>query len=506
MKKTITIRRFFHHEEWRYGIYFGFDRELAEIAKSFPGSAWSQTNKCWHVSANESVLNMILKAFRDIADIDISSIALPSEIRKANETAAEDPPEETPDDRGGEFLVTSALPGDNEEEVISQGKTERKKEYDPVCFSIDESNGRLIIRFSGTYDKTWVNELLSYRNIKYDNARKEWILRWSQLTVDSLSDYFNSKGIKVIVEKPKLPEIIRELRDDTGSEVRSRVLGTEAERGIEEVRRYLSEKRYSLHTLDSYICHLGFFFRYFDPKDPGDITDEDIEAFMHNFIIANRYSASYQNQVISAVKIYYELHGGRKINSSAFERPRRSRSLPKVFSKEEVMQIFNATKNGKHKLVLWMVYSCGLRRSEVINIKLTDLDTARGTLHIREGKGHVDRMVPISPKVWEKIRSYIKSYKPSEYLFEGQSGGKYSVESVYNVFKKSLKIAGIKKEVGIHSLRHSYATHLHEGGLDIRFIQELLGHKSTRTTEIYTHVSRRDLLSIRSPIDDLDIG
>jgi integrase/recombinase XerD len=505
MKKIVTIKRMLHHDEWRYGIYFGYDRDLGDIARSIPGSVWSKTNKCWHVPAEESALKDILKAFRDTVDIDISSISLPSEIRKSNQTAADDPAEGINDDQEGGVFVAPASTGDIGQEIISQGKTERTEGYGPVRFSIDESDGKLIIRFTGRYDKKWVNELLSYRNVKYDKIRQEWSLRWSQLTVDSLSDYFNSKGVKVIVEKPRLPELISELRDDTGSEVRSRVLGTEAERGIEEVQRYMSERRYSSHTMDSYICHLGFFFRYFDAKDPDDITDKDIEAFMHDFILTNRYSASYQNQLISAVKIFYELHGGRDINSSVFARPRRSRSLPKVFSKDEVMQIFNATKNGKHKLVLWMVYSCGLRRSEVVNIRLTDLDTTRGTLHIREGKGKVDRMVPISPKIWEKIRSYIKSYKPSEYLFEGQSGGKYSVESVYNVFKKSLRSAGIKKEVGIHSLRHSYATHLHEGGLDIRFIQELLGHKSTRTTEIYTHVSRRDLLSIRSPIDDLDI-
>jgi integrase/recombinase XerD len=141
----------------------------------------------------------------------------------------------------------------------------------------------------------------------------------------------------------------------------------------------------------------------------------------------------------------------------------------------------------------------------VTNIKLTDLDRDRGILHIREGKGKVDRMVPVSQKIWEKINIYIKSYQPDKYLFEGQSGGKYSVESVYSVFKQSLRRAGIKKEVGVHSLRHSYATHLHESGLDIRYIQELLGHKSTRTTEIYTHVSRRNLFAIRSPIEDMEI-
>ncbi|MBG0859009.1 MAG: tyrosine-type recombinase/integrase [Bacteroidales bacterium] len=121
------------------------------------------------------------------------------------------------------------------------------------------------------------------------------------------------------------------------------------------------------------------------------------------------------------------------------------------------------------------------------------------------GKGKVDRIVPVPERVWGKIDEYIDCYKPREYLFEGQAGGKYSVESVYNVFRQSMKKAGIKKDVGVHSLRHSYATHLHENGLDIRYIQELLGHKSTRTTEIYTHVSRRNLAAVRSPIEDLDL-
>ena len=139
------------------------------------------------------------------------------------------------------------------------------------------------------------------------------------------------------------------------------------------------------------------------------------------------------------------------------------------------------------------------------NIRLTDLDRDRGILHIKEGKGRVDRIVPVSAKVWEKLDEYTGSYSPVKYLFEGQSGGRYSTESVYRVFKTALLKAGIKKEVGVHSLRHSYATHLHETGLDIRYIQELLGHKSSRTTEIYTHVSRRNLVVVRSPIEDLDV-
>jgi len=250
---------------------------------------------------------------------------------------------------------------------------------------------------------------------------------------------------------------------------------------------------------------MELFFKYFNNRDPNEISEEDISEFIEDHILKLGYSASYQNIIISAIKMYYNINGNRRVNTDSLKRPRRSRALPKVFSKEEIMEIFSATKNNKHKLILWLIYSCGLRRSEVINIKLTDLETERGVLHIREGKGNIDRMVPIPQKVWEKIRAYIKGYKPDIYLFEGQTGGKYSVESVYAVFKHSLKLAGIKKDVGVHSLRHSYATHLHEGGLDIRYIQELLGHKSSRTTEIYTHVSRRNLFAIRSPIEDMDL-
>ncbi len=152
-----------------------------------------------------------------------------------------------------------------------------------------------------------------------------------------------------------------------------------------------------------------------------------------------------------------------------------------------------------------MIYSCGLRRGELINIRISDLDRNRGLLFIREGKGMKDRIVPVSEKVWEKVEEYRSGYHPVYWLFEGQTGGKYSSESVYRIFKQALKNAGIRKDVGVHSLRHSYATHLHENGVDIKYIQALLGHKSSRTTEIYTHVSRRNLAAVRSPIDDMDL-
>jgi len=152
-----------------------------------------------------------------------------------------------------------------------------------------------------------------------------------------------------------------------------------------------------------------------------------------------------------------------------------------------------------------LIYSGGLRISEVTSLKLSDIDSKRGVIRIRESKGAKDREVPLSQKALEQLRFYYKEYKPSEYLFEGQFGGKYSTRSIQTLFRKALKTCGITKKATVHTLRHSYATHLLENGTDLRIIQELLGHKSSKTTEIYTHVSNRIKQKIPDPLDQLDL-
>ena len=499
MKKKIILRRIFHRDAWRYAIIFDYDKKLTDLVRSVDNATWSQSNKCWYAGADEKTLKQILTVFRNSADIDISAIV--NEEKEKPVTGSSSIKTETSDGIVVPTPITEVKSA-GIKKTISQSNNQG---YSPVLFTISETDGRLVIRFTGKYDKEWIRELNEFGRPYYDASRNEWLLKWTQLTVDSLSDYFSSRNVEVIVKKREVTGELKELRDEKNAEVRHRILGEEAIKSIDMVRRYLEDKRYSRRTSESYVAHLELFFKYFHEKEPQNINEEDISRFIDDHIIGLGYSASYQNIMISAIKIHLSLCGLRRFDPDSVERPRRSRALPKVFSKEEVMKIFSATRNNKHRMILWMIYSCGLRRSEVTNIKLTDLDAERGILHIREGKGNVDRMVPVSPKVWEKISTYIKGYNPITYLFEGQTGGKYSVESVYSVFKQSLRRAGIHKDVGVHCLRHSYATHLHESGLDIRYIQELLGHKSTRTTEIYTHVSRRNLFAIRSPIEDMEL-
>jgi integrase/recombinase XerD len=507
MKKKIILKKVFHRDKWRIFISFNFDESLAALVKQINGSSYSSTYKSWYADDHEETLKQILSIFRDTADIDISAITHSPE--KADSKTQEDNKDNISPHIQPELPELNHETKDHKPEIIPARriieKVVERPRFDPVELRINEHDGRFAIRFTGHYDEEWIEEIKSFGKYQYDKARKEFLVPWSVMTGDSLSDYFTSRGVEVNIVKSAPAEALKSARKEIGDEIRSRKIGEKAHEGLDLMSRYLNEVRYSDRTNESYLALLELFFKYFNEKDPLTISMDEISEFVYEFIITNGYSASYQNQMISSIKTFYRISGRSHIDLQLIERPKKSRALPKVFSKEEVKRILNATRNTKHKLLLWIIYSCGLRRSEVTNIRLTDLDRDRGILHIREGKGRVDRIVPVSPKVWEKLDDYVDGFHPGKYLFEGQAGGRYSVESVYRVFKEALKKAGINKEVGVHSLRHSYATHLHESGLDIRYIQELLGHRSTRTTEIYTHVSRRNLVAVRSPIEDMDV-
>ncbi|KAB2878680.1 tyrosine-type recombinase/integrase [bacterium] len=267
---------------------------------------------------------------------------------------------------------------------------------------------------------------------------------------------------------------------------------------------WMTHKRYSESTINTYLDAAKSFLMFVYPKPIQSVTIDDVVLYVNEYIIKRGLSFSYQNQVINAVKLFFREVEHCSLDVDKLERPRREYKLPNVLSKEEVASILKAHTNVKHKTMLSLIYACGLRRSELLNLKPSDVDSKRGLLIIKQAKGRKDRIAPISEKVIEMLREYYKMYKPNVWLFEGQnSGEQYSEKSLQNVLKQSLEKVQIKKPVTLHWLRHSYATHLLEAGTDIRYIQELLGHKSSKTTEIYTHVSTKSLQKIKSPFDDL---
>jgi integrase/recombinase XerD len=273
---------------------------------------------------------------------------------------------------------------------------------------------------------------------------------------------------------------------------------------VERFRKWMMFRRYSRSTVRTYAEMVIMFLKFIKPVKATDPLGDGIQRFTDEYILPNQLSYSYQNQLVNALKLFYKEMLHQEMNKGQLQRPRPTHHLPNVLSKSEVKKILGILKNIKHRAMLSTIYGCGLRRGELLNLKPADIDSDRGLLVIRNGKGNRDRIVPISTKNIELLRVYFRLYRPKVWLFEGVTQGiQYDERSLQQVLKKAIMLAGIKKPVTLHWLRHSYATHLHESGVDIRYIQEILGHRSTRTTEIYTHVSTRSIQLIRSPLDDL---
>ena len=264
----------------------------------------------------------------------------------------------------------------------------------------------------------------------------------------------------------------------------------------------LIQKRYSDNTIGMYCNYFEDFCSHFIDQDLKEITTTKINSYILDLIKAKNISISQQNQRINAIKFYYEKVLSREKQYYELHRPKKEHRLPKVLSKQEVKRIFDVTKNLKYKCILMMLYSAGLRRSEVLNLIHSDIDSERMVVHINGAKGKKDRISLLSDNLLQLLRQYYKEYRPKQYLFEGQNGGKYSASSVAKILKKSALKAGIRKNVTPHMLRHSFATHLLEQGTDLRYIQELLGHDSSKTTEIYTHVSKKAIDKINNPMDE----
>ncbi len=262
----------------------------------------------------------------------------------------------------------------------------------------------------------------------------------------------------------------------------------------------LKLKKYSNNTVRSYVSCFEKFLNHFTEIEISDINDRNIREYL-NFLIRNNSSDSYINQAINSIKFYYEVVLGMPNTYYDLERPRKKKTLPIVLSKDEVKRMISTTKNLKHKCIISTLYSAGLRRSELLNLELGDIDSERMVIHIKDAKGNKDRYTLLSATLLEDLRVYFKQYRPKKYLFEGVGGIPYSTSSVSTIVKRAAKKIKIAKTVTPHTLRHSFATHLLESGTDLRYIQLLLGHNSTKTTEIYTHVSTASFNSIKNPLD-----
>lgn len=281
---------------------------------------------------------------------------------------------------------------------------------------------------------------------------------------------------------------------------RNRVKTTSYKYVPEEYLIKLELKRYALNTCKAYISLFEKFINQYPDKDIVELSEQEIRTYLQLLIQQNK-SNSYINQTINSIKFYYEVVMGMPNRFYSIERPRKQHKLPQVLSKEEILAMIANTNNIKHRCIVSLLYSAGLRRSELLDLKIEDIDSKRMLIHIKNAKNNKDRYSLLSETVLKELRIYYKEWKPKEYLFEGVLGQQYSVESIAKIVRRASKKAGILRKVTPHMLRHSFATHLLENGTDLRYIQTLLGHSSTKTTEIYTQVAVNNFKLIRNPLD-----
>lgn len=266
----------------------------------------------------------------------------------------------------------------------------------------------------------------------------------------------------------------------------------------------LELKQYALSTSKTYIHLFEVFINYFRLWELKQIDEEQIRIYLQRLVHQGK-SHSHINQVINSIKFYYETVLEMPNRFYSVERPIKKETLPKVISLEEVGDIIKSTNNIKHRCIVSLLYSSGLRRGELLNLKLNDIDSKRMVINVINGKGGKDRLTILSKTVLKDLRTYFKIWNPETYLFEGIKGKQYSGSSVARIIDSARKKAKIRKKVTPHMLRHSFATHLLEAGTDLRYIQTILGHSSTKTTEIYTQVAITNIKTIKSPIEMLNL-
>lgn len=349
-----------------------------------------------------------------------------------------------------------------------------------------KKNPRLLIRFP--YNSLLIQQVRKITGATWSKTLRAWHVVDTKENLALIMSTFKDIA-EVDISKISTKEVFR------------RNLTEDQRTLLNQFYLYLKGKRYSPSTIQTYTFFVADFVNFHTQTPLEELTKRSVELFIEKVFIDRKYSISSQRQFISALKLFIAFYPNTKIDDLQLERPKKSQHLPIVLSQEEVLRIIQVTKNLKHRAIIALLYSCGLRISELINLKLIDFTIERKQLIVKESKGRKDRYVSLADSFLPLLSNYYYSYKPKVYFVEGQGGFKYSAESIRQFLRKSCKEAGVHKVVTPHTLRHSYATHLLENGVDIRYIQSLLGHARPETTMIYTHVKRKDLMQISNPLD-----
>ncbi|MCB9343434.1 MAG: tyrosine-type recombinase/integrase [Saprospiraceae bacterium] len=339
---------------------------------------------------------------------------------------------------------------------------------------------------------------------RWNAETKTWEIPYTMLTYRFLEKFFPGELVWTFEFDKNRPERLPEVPRRPYKPAKE-VPAAKYEAAVTALEQCILLKRYSWRTLKAYKNCFRAFIRHYDDIKPSKLTRRHIDDYVANLIRERNISESHQNQILSAIKMFYAEVVGQEEKVRYLIRPKRPGKLPHVLSEQEVVRLFSAVDNLKHRCILMLIYSAGLRLGEVLNLRIPDIQAEQHRVFIHGGKSKKDRWTLLSDKALNVLDGYMELHQPIEWVFEGQNGGKYSERSVQNVFTRAKVKSKINPYATVHTLRHSFATHLLEKGVDLRYIQALLGHESSKTTEIYTHITHKGMGKIKSPLDDLEL-
>lgn len=358
------------------------------------------------------------------------------------------------------------------------------------CTIIQQPQNAKRIKFKIPYKALeWRKEIKSLNSIFYHKNQKLWSLINTRENKHKLVSIVGLENIEVIKDnKVKLPRF---------------EMSPYIANHIEAFETKIILKGYSHQTIRSYKAELQYFLNFFENRDLLAVTKEEIEKYVAKLIVKHSISDTKQNLIINAIKFYYEKVLEQPKEYYNIQRPKSSKTLPNILGPEDTLRLIESPKHLKHKAILWTIYSAGLRISEIVTLRIEDIRSKEHYIFIKGAKGKKDRRTVLSLHLLELLRDYVKAERPSYWLFEGQQGGQYSTSSIQKIFRKAVKDSNISPWATPHTLRHSFATHLLQQGANLRYIQQMLGHSSSKTTEIYTHVLSINNSNVKSPLDKL---
>ncbi|WP_423147334.1 tyrosine-type recombinase/integrase [Rubrolithibacter danxiaensis] len=530
----MKVERIFHRNQERIKITFPYNRHIALLLRQIDDCKWSKTQQAWHIPCSKKAFSDLKTLFPEIElentivrDARVVHVEKEEKIVKntrieiyvlGRKIVLKLPKNEVDTtfllnlrfskwDKQNYCWVVPNYP--NNLQRIKEhfkdriGYIEEQEEIVTPGGYITGKNEVLVIRAAGRlkvifgFNKKLTSHIKKIPYHSWDAKNKWWTIPYAQKFVDILRETCKHEELVFVYEE-----------QETKSNKKPRITPGDIPNYRpcpEEFILKLTELRYSENTIKTYANSLEEFINHYHTYDYKLIDEAMIIAYLRHLVTERKVSASYQNQAINAIKFYYErvLRGNRKFYF--IERPLKEKTLPVVLSESEISEIIRCTSNIKHKAMLMIAYSAGLRISELLNLRIKDIDSDRMQIRVVQSKGKKDRYTLLSEKALEVLREYFKTYRPKEMLFEGLVKEEYSTRAMQLVVQNAAKRAGILKKVSMHTLRHSFATHLLEAGTDLRYIQTLLGHESSKTTEVYTHITTKGFDQIKSPLDRLEI-